>query len=102
VPTTIVSAHYSLTARINTHLVGARMETNAVACLTDFHEIVWQHALYNLRDSVEHLADIENVRKRVARAVENFKARSKNVLLRRLITKMVLRTHGRGSYLPTA
>ena len=81
------------------------METNAVACLTDFHdshEIVWQHGLYNLRDSVEHLADIENVRKRVERAVENFKARSKNVLLRRLITKMVLRTHGRGSYLPTA
>jgi hypothetical protein len=53
------------------------MQTNAVACLTDFHnshEVVWQHALYHLRDSVEHPADIENVRKRVEKTVENFQA----------------------------
>jgi len=79
----------------------ARVYTNTVACLTDLHDthqIVWQHALYKLRDSVEHLADIENVRKRVEKSVENFKTRSKIVLLRQSIGKMVRRPHGGASY----
>jgi len=71
------------------------------ACRTDFHdshEMAWQHAPRNLRDSVEHFADIENVRKRVEKAVENFKARSRIVILRRPIRKMVPSPHGHASY----
>ena len=79
----------------------AREYTNAVACLTDLHDthqIVWQHALYKLRDSVKHLADIENVRKRVEKSVENFKTRSKVILRRRSIGRMVPRPHGSALY----
>jgi hypothetical protein len=64
----------------------------------DFHETAWQHAPRNLRYSVEHFADIENVRKRVEKAVENFKARSRIVILRRPIRKMVPSPHGRALY----
>lgn len=52
------------------------------------------HADECLRDAVEHFADIENVRKRVEKAVENFEARSRIVLLRRPIGKMIPRPMG--------
>jgi len=74
---------------------------NAVACRTDLydtHQIAWQHALYQLRDLIEHLADVENIRKRIEKSIENLKTRSKIVLRRRSIGKMVSRPHGSRLY----
>jgi len=78
-----------------------RVNMNAIAGLAglyDTHQIVWQHALYQLRDLIGHLADVENIRKRIEKSIENLKTRSKIVLRRRSIGKMVSRPHGSRLY----
>ena len=53
------------------------VQSNTIAFPADFHyshQMVWQHLLYDLRDPVEYLADIEDIGEGVEKPVEYFKA----------------------------
>jgi hypothetical protein len=52
------------------------VQSNSIAFPADFHyshQIVRQHSLYDLRDPVEYLADIEDVGEGAEKSVEYFK-----------------------------